>query len=264
MRIFSYIITSVLLFLGICSVSCADLRVSLRLDPASAIEFETVTAYVSIVNDGDEIFTLDESDKDHSPRFFFIIERKRDERVKRTDERPPIRKMRLMPGERREFMTDISAFYDITVKGRYVVKAAVEAGTFRYESNPVVLDVVSGIELVSVTRSIPGYSDRERKYSLRYNWRGKKEVLYLCVYEDNGKTNYGIFSLGPVIRVTKPILDIDRSGGVMVIHQTNRDCFVRSKFESNQDGVFFIDQAYLDVEGKPYTHVREPAAASFK
>ncbi len=255
------IITLVLLFLSIAPESYANLRVSLRLDPVSAIEFETVTAYVSIVNDGDEIFTLDESEKSQTARFFFIVERKRDEYVKRLDERPPLRKMRLMPGEKREFITDVSAFYDVTSKGRYVIKAAIDAGKFRYESNPVVLDVVRGIELASVTRSIPGYSDRDREYSLRYNWREKKEILFLCVYEDDGKTNYGIFPLGPVIRVAKPIFNIDRSGNVTVIHQTNRDCFIRSKFQSNQDGVFFVDQAYLDVEGKPYAYLREPGAS---
>lgn len=262
MRKLAYIIAVAVLFLKISTEAFADLKVSLRLDPVSAIEFETVTAYVSVYNDGDEIFMLDESDKDNASRVLFIIERKRDERIRKIDERSPVRKMRLMPGEKREFITDISVFYDITTKGRYVVKAAIESGRYRYESNPVVLDVVRGIELVSVKKSIPGYSDREREYSLRYNWKEKKEVLYLCVYEDDGKTNYGIFSLGPVIRVNRPVLDIDRSGNVTVVHQTNRDCFIRSKFESNQDGVFFLDQTYLDAEGKPYTLLREPPSSS--
>ncbi len=257
----NYIVSVVLLLVGVSGESFAGLRLSLRVDPSSAVEFEAVTAYVSIANEGDQIFTLDEADEILPSRLFFIIEMKRDERVNRTDSKSHVKKTRLMPGEKREVTANISASYDITTRGRYVVKAVVEAGKYRYESNAVVLDVVRGIELSSAIKTVPGYSEREREYSLRYHWRDKKEILFLCVYENNGRVNFGVFPLGPLLRVNKPVMNIDRLGVVTVVHQTNRDCFIRSKFESNQDGVFFVEQKYLDAEGKPYAYMREPEPA---
>ena len=241
---------------------CADLKISLRLDPVSAIEFETVTAYVSVLNDGEQTFVLDEDDKNNKARAMFVIERKRDVQVARLDDRPPIRIMRLKSGERQEFITAVSLLYDIGAQGRYIIRAAIEVGKVRYESNPVILDVVRGIEINSVSKAVPGYPENFRNYSLRYHCRDKKEILFLCADENEGKTSYGVFPLGTLIRVAKPILSVDRSGNVTVVHQTNRDCFIRSKFESNQDGVFFIDQSYLGVDGKPYPFVREPPASS--
>jgi hypothetical protein len=84
----------------------------------------------------------------------------------------------------------------------------------------------------------------------------------MCVDEDEGKTSYGVFPLGGLIRVAKPTIEVDRKGNIRVVHQLNRDCFIRSEFESNQDGVFFLDQSYLGVDGKPYPFVRETPASS--
>jgi len=259
-----HIAASFLGFLSLASVAFADLRVSLRLDPVSAMASESVTAYVSVLNDGENDFVLDSSDKNNKARALFVIERKSDETVDRISGHPPVSKMRLAPGEKQEFLADISLLYDIATKGRYVVRAAIEVGDVRYESNPVILDVVRGIEIASISRYVPGYPERVRKYSLRYHGRDKRELLFLCVDEDNGNINCGTFSLGPVVRVVKPTLDLDRNGNIKVTHQTNRDCFICSKFESNRDGVFFIDQSYFDYEGKPYKFVQEKPSSPKK
>jgi len=237
---------------------CLELRVSLRLDPISALQFESVTAFVSILNDGEGTFIFDDSDEKNKIRIFFMVERKMDYPVKRIDDRPPLKRMKLEPGEKQEFIADVSAFHDMGAPGRYVVRAAVEVGKTRFESNPVVMDVVRGIEIGSVTRAVPSYPDRDRTYSLRYWTRDKREILFLCVDEDGGKTSYGVFALGTLLRMMKPSIEVDRQGNVVVYHQTNRACFIRSKFESNMDGVFFIDQSYLDSKGQPYQYLREP------
>ncbi|MDD4869509.1 MAG: hypothetical protein PHR77_03020 [Kiritimatiellae bacterium] len=251
------LILSILLFIPF--FSRADLRVVLKLSPVSAIQFETINAYVSVLNDSDREFILDESDRENKAHAVFIVERKRDDIVKRIDDRPPVKKLVIASGAKQDFISDVSLLYDLGTTGRYVVKAAIEVGNIRYESNPVVLDIVRGIELASVSRSVPGYPDRVRRYILRYWTREKREFIFLCVDEDDGKTSYGVFLLGGLIRVNKPTINVDRKGNVKVIHQTNRDCFIWSEFESNQDGVFFIDQSYHGVDGKPYQFLKEPS-----
>ena len=233
--------------------SRGDLRVSLKIDPGSALQFETVNAYVTVLNyDGTDDFIIDSDQAENKARVSFVVERKRDEPVRRINDSPVLKKMKVAPGERQDFVTDISLYYDMTAVGRYTIKAVIEAGGIQYESNPVLLDIVRGIDVCSVTRGVAGYSEQTRNYTLRYWARNKKEYLFLCVDEDSGKTSYGVFLLGPVIRVIKPILDVARDGGVKVLHQVSPDCFVHSRFESNADGVFFVDQSYRDSDGAPY------------
>lgn len=242
--------------------SRADLKLSLKIDPSSAIQFETVNAYVSVYNDNDSLFILDVNDSNNVARAFFMVEKKPDGKVKVMDDRPPVRWIKIMPGEKHDFISDISLLYDLGQKGRYVIKAAIEVGKIRYESNPVIIDVVRGIEIASATRPVPGYPDVDRRYTLRYWTRDKREFLFLCIDEDEGKTSLGVFQLGTLLRVSKPALNLDRAGNVQVIHQTNRDCFIMSRFESNLDGVFFVDQSYHGADGKPYPMVREAPAPS--
>jgi len=173
-------------------------------------------------------------------------------------------KMTINPGEKQDFITDITLRYDLAAVGRYVVRAVVVVGTTRYESNAVVIDVVRGIEITSVTKSVSGYSDRSRRYVLRYWARNQYEFLFLCVEEDGGRTSYGVFSLGPVIRVAKPVLEVDRAGNITVIHQATRMTFLHSKFEATPDGVFFVDQTYRTADGKPYPFVEDKTSVPQK
>ena len=242
-------------------VSLADLKVLLRVEPSCALQFETVNVGVSIFNESGDDLVIDEGNKANKAHISFVVERKRDEPVKRLDDVSPVTKMRIASGEKQDFVTDISARYDVAQTGRYLIRVVVEDGKTRYESLPVVLDVVNGIEICGVSKVLPGYSDRIRRYSLRYWNRDKRERLFLCVTEDNGRTSYGVFPLGAVIRVMKPNVLVDKDGTVVVQHQTTKDCFVQSFFDSNPDGVFFVEQKYKSEDGKPYPYVSEAPAS---
>lgn len=230
----------------------AELKVILKIEPLSAIQFETVNAIVMVLNDNNEVFILDETNRYNKAHVNFIIEKKRDEPLKKIKDKPFVSSLEIEPGEKQDFVTDISSAYDIAAPGRYVIKAVLINDNVSYESNPVVLDVVRGIEVSSISKEVPFAPSRMRKYTLRYWSRNKNETLFLSVDENEGRTNYGVFPLGYVIRTYKPVFTVERDGKVKVIHQATRDYFIRSDFLSDRDGITFVGQSRIDAEGKPY------------
>lgn len=233
-------------------VSAAQLRVSLRLEHDSFLQFEPLLAFVSIYNDSDTPFVLDEDAKDNNAHVRFGIEKKRDEPVLRINKQPMVRKLQVMTDEEQEIFADLSLWYDVGSVGRYVVRAEVDWNGKTFRSNEIMIDIVRGIEIRSVSRNVPGHPELMCKYSLRYWARGNSEYLFLRVDEEDSGTNYGVFQLGRVIRVFKPVIEVDRSGNVKVIHQSGRDCYTRSMFKSSRTSVRFVDQTYHLPNGDPY------------
>ena len=115
------------------------------------------------------------------------------------------------------------------------------------------MDVVDGIELKSVSRSIPGDPNRIRKYSIRYWTRDRKESLFFRSEEEATEMVYGVHYIGGLIRVFKPALNVDRKGNVTILHQSGRSLFTKTTFKSESYAVRFVDQIYIDEKGKQYT-----------
>jgi hypothetical protein len=241
-----------LALLGVPLVAAGDIKVKLKLEYSSYLQFEPVNAYVTIENDSDYELVIGNTEKEGNSRIEFIVEKDKDEVVQRSEKRAIVTNFRAKPGEKWETMRDVSTWYDMTTMGRYTIRAVVNMNGQAWESNPLIVDVVRGIEVASKTRSVPGYEDVVRTYSLRYWSRGRVEYLFLCVDEEKTKTNYGVIELGPVIRVSKPVVEVNKDGNVVVVHQSSSDCYTRSVFKSTKSGVDFIDQTYHLADGKPY------------
>lgn len=233
-------------------VAIGELYVGLKLEHSSVLQFEPAVAFISIYNDSEIPFVLDEDALDNNTHVSFMIERKPDKPVARINTEPFIRKLKLMPNETREILVDISLLYDIGSEGRYIVAAKIDWHGKMFESNKAVIDIVRGIEIATVSKNVPGYPELIRKYSLRYWGRDNSEYLFLCVDEEEIGTNYGVFKLGRLVRVFKPVIEVDRAGNVKVLHQSERNCYTRSIFKSSLAGVQFIDQTYHLPDGEPY------------
>lgn len=141
--------------------------------------------------------------------------------------------------------------------GSYDVVVQLQHGGRVWSSKRTLIDVVDGIETTSVTRSIPGDPNRIRKYSLRYWSRNRKEYLFLRAEEEQNDIVYGVYMLGGLIRIFKPVLEVDRKGNITVLHQSSRNVFTKSTFRSEPYSVKFVDQIYLNEEGVPYRRKNE-------
>jgi len=235
----------------------AGLDVTLDLEHETCLQYEAVVAIVTVHNDTDSSLVIH---KKSASRLFFVIERKRDELVSMINDEPPVRRLAVDPDETGRVLVDISRLYDVAATGRYFVRAVITRNGQRSESGRKVLKVVQGLELASVTKSVPGYADLDRTYKLRYWVRKDYEHLFLCVDEKESRLNYGVFELGRLVRVTEPLLEVDRKGNVIVVHQNGKDSHTRSVFKSERNGVTFVDQTYHLPDGKPYPFLRRRGA----
>jgi hypothetical protein len=229
-----------------------ELRVKLRLEYTSYLQFEPVNAYVTIENDSDYELVMGKNEKDGNSRIEFLVERDKDRVAPRTEKRAIVTNFKIKRAETYEVLRDVTTWYDMTTMGRYTIRAVVYLNGQPLMSSPAIVDIVSGIEVASKTRAVPGYEDLVRTYSLRYWSRGGVEYLFLSVDEESTKLNYGIIELGPVVRVSKPVVDVDKNGNVIVVHQSSRDRYTRTVFKSTRSGVEFVDQKYLLENGASY------------
>lgn len=243
-----------------CSGAMAeDLEIDLKFDQSVLLQFEKVTAFVTIHNDSDEPFLIDGGHED--ARLRFAIERTDKGLVKATEGAPIIRKLSIMPDETRTVMVDVSQWYDVSSMGDYFVTAVIDWKGRMYLSNKKVFGIVRGLELANVRERVPDYPEIERDYSLKYWTRNEAEYLFLSVYEEGSHLSFGVFQLGPLVRVFKPEMKVDRRGNVVVYHQSGKDCFTRSVLRSTWDEVVLVDQTYHRKDGTPYPGIGGAARA---
>lgn len=248
----SFLITlTVLLCVLVVGICHAEPKMILKLEHGSSLRFESAHAFLSIYNDSDDTLRIC-GDTVGCAELDFQIERKKYESLPRMGKGPLIRNAKLEPGEQRDIAIDLSRRYNLGGVGRYLVRAVLTLNNKVYMSDKVMLNVVEGIEIAKTERGVKGYDDTRRTYSLRYWKRGKGEYLFLTVDDKPTRINHGVFQLGRLLRVDIPKITVDRKGGVMVLHRSSPDCFIRTKFKSDGDGVRFIDQSYELPSGQPH------------
>ncbi len=239
-----------ILLLGVCNAG-AGARVLLRLEQRSVLLFEPVNAFISLANDSDEPFVLNSRQPDNG-RSSLVIEVRRDNQLLPPRGSAPVPYLYLLPDDSEELMVDLSRHFDFTGMGRYFIKVRTSHLGEAFESKGQLLDVVKGFELTKRARSVPGQPDRMLTFSLRYWSRDGKEFLFLTVNEEVAGANYGLFNLGPLVRVAQPVLQVNRNGQVVVVHQSGVRRFTRSTLQSETNGVTLLDQTYHLPDGSPY------------
>ena len=228
----------------------AQVQVGLHMKHRTFVQFEPVVAFVTVRNDSDKVFVID-TERMVKAGLRFVVENGRRDTMPRGDDRPLVTKLELYPEESRRIMRDVSRWYNMTVMGPYFVSAVVDWNGRTYRSPKVAIDVVRGLEITSTRKSLYGYPDEARIYSLCYPARERQETLFLRVDDERTGYTLGVFQLGPVIRVYQPSVAVDRLGSVTVLHQSSRNRFTRSVFESSRDGISFVDQTYQTLKPKP-------------
>ena len=230
-----------------------QVKVSLDVDHDSALRFEEVPLTLTIRNDTDGIFWLDQSHPARSGALAFVVETVRGRIVPGRRARPPVPYLVLEPGESRDVKVDLSLYCDLSQAGRYLVRAVVKDNSGNETvSQADVVDVVNGIELVKQTVDVPGAPGQRWEYSLRYWSRNKRERLFLSVDDSRNHINYGVFDLGPLMRVVKPRLVMRRDGTSTVIHQRAQGLYVRTNFTTSYRGVVMEGQTSHNADGSPY------------
>lgn len=251
-------LASLLLSAAAASPTSAGLEMGLKLECASILRFERLDATLTVVNTGRTPLMIMPGTDQNNGVVRFLIEKKRFEPLPKTDKAPLIRKLIVGPDKTESVTLDLSLWYAMAKEGRYIVRAEIDMLGATYKSNAVMVDVVRGLEILNLTRGVPGMSGRTRTYSLRYWSRNRQEHLFLCIEDEAAGVHYGVFRLGTVIRLKKPVLKVDSLGYITVRHQSGPERFTRSGFLSARAGVKYIGQVHELEDGRPYPAATPP------
>ncbi len=237
--------------IGLSGAAHGQLRIGFKVVEPNVLRYEPIRIRLQVQNDTDEMLFLDE--KDSNARLYFRVTSKNGGAVRRRDKRRISPRVLVRPGVRKEFKINLTPLFELSKEGRYLVTGYIEWGETTYATDPVVIDVSPGLEISTQTKTVPGYRDRRREYSLRYWHRNGEQLLFLSVDDLSTGANYGVFPLGPFMRLrgADPVVSFGVEGDVSIKHQLGARVFVTTYLESVVDGVRYIKQEYHDEKGKP-------------
>lgn len=230
-----------------------DVQILINLKHSSYLRFEPLLVDVQITNMGEVPLSLGTTDWRNSWVLDFEVWEAEEKIPKRRlTRRPCLSDQTLAVEETRSFIIDLTEFYNMFTEGNYRFRCVLKSAESRLMSRIIAVDVVRGIELKKVERSLPGYAGMPRVYSLRYWRRGGRDRLFLVVDAPSERMNYGVFDLGQLLRIENPAIEVTRDGDVTVRHMSGNDVFVVSKLRSERDGVSMTDQRYFRRDGRPH------------
>ncbi len=245
-------IPALLAVLGIYpDVGYAQLLVQLQTKYSEYVQFEPVHVSLTLENEGPRPFVI-ARDIHPLPEVGFVFEPQGLNEVRRLREGLILKNVYLLSGKKETHDIPLSAWYDLSGMGMYLVRGVVQWEGREYVSPPLVFHVVRGIPLTSMTRAVPGFPEQLRTYQLRYWRREGGEHLFLCVTENDGKTGFGAFALGPLVRVHLPTIQVDADGMVRVRHQRSATCYAHTELRSLKETVQYVQQTFHLENGQPY------------
>ncbi len=255
MKNISKITFCMLAFLVVTGTAEAQIRIGLKMEHETLLQYETVKAFISIYNDSKQTLVIDKEYGDFKLVPFLLNSSNEPESL--INKNPICSELRVRAGQKEVILVDISRWYNFSRMGRYRLEIQGLWKNVKFTSNVVDISVVGGFELGFVDKNLSGYTDKVRHYGLRYWKRGNAEHLFLRVDEPANRMNYGVYDLGKIIRFFTPIIKVDADDNVKVIHQTGRDCYKKTLFSSTPMGVTFVDQSYHLEDGTPYPHIKD-------
>lgn len=254
MRNMVRIILCMISFLAVTKQLDAQVRIGLRMENETVLQYETIRAFITVYNDSQQTLVIDKDYGDF--RLVPFLTNSSNEPESLINKKPICSELRVKAGQKEVILVDINKWYDFSHMGRYSLEIQGLWKGVKFISNIVSIDVVGGFELTSVDKNLSGYTDKIRHYSLRYWTRRKSEHLFLRVDEPANRMHYGVYDLGRVIRFFKPILKVDADDNVKIIHQIGKDCYKKTVFASTPLGVTFVDQSYHLENGAPYPYMK--------
>lgn len=229
----------------------AQIEIKLVMENTSYLQYETINAVANLKNTGQRILRIT-GDGSSGDAIEFTIIRGKDTYIDRKVKARVVKELTLEPGEQRDIMVNLTSYYDMTEMGQYKISLEVSQSGRTYSSGSQLIDIVAGLELKTTTKSVYGFPDEMRKFSMRYWARGDSEDAFLKITDESETVCYGVFSLGRIIRVTEPKMTFDPKNDLYIVHQRSKDCFVRSKIVVEKNNVALVDQAYFLPTGEPF------------
>jgi len=223
-----------------------QVELGLTVEPARALLYEPIYAKVVIRNNTGGILPFN-AERD-SARFFFELERNKNDTVKQSDRTPLLFGLNLVPSGSTTNVFNLTSLYAMQSRGLYKVRAYLEWNNLLFSSQPVELEMLKGFEIVRLIAGVPGEQGAMRVYVLEYLTQERGEQIYLRIEDANSSTVFGMHKLGHIVRVRKPEMKVDEAGNVHVLFQTMAMVFVHTAFTPY--GVQLFSRNYADKSNK--------------
>jgi len=223
-----------------------QIELALTVEPARALPYEPIYAKVVICNNTGGVLLFD-AERD-SARFFFELERDKNNAVKQNDRTPLLFGVKLVPAGSATNVFNLTSLYAMQARGLYKVRAYLEWNNLLFSSQPVELEMLKGFEIARMIAGVPGEQGTMRVYILEYLTQERGEQVYLRIEDGNSSTVFGMHKLGHIVRVRKPEMKVDEAGNVHVLFQTMAMVFVHTAFTPY--GVQLFSRNYADRSNK--------------
>ncbi len=203
----------------------AQLEVRVELENNVVLLYETVIAQVKIMNNSSEKILL--ADYGAARLSFIVEDSARDKLVARTKTRILSSPVVLQPWLEETVKVNLLSAYQLRQASAYKVLARIHWENKDFTSNRAFLDVVNGMNLVEKRATLQGSSEMGT-YTLLALHRDGKQQLFLRLTNDPRELCYGVYALGPYIRMQMPEMSFDGQGRMHVLHQSAPARFTHS------------------------------------
>lgn len=215
--------------------AAAQLQVSCRLEPTRAVQYESVIATVRIQNNTGRIITL--QDDTPGARLWMEIEKTPGRTMRQISPVVLGETLTIEPRQSVTHQINISQVYDLRNTGPYTVRARIDWAGESFASGKIYLDVVPGLEMQRMVGPVAPDGTGRRIYRLLSLNRERGEHLFLRIDDEAQGICYGVMHLGRMVRIQNPMMQVDASNNINVLHQAGPGRYVHHVFTPNGDPV---------------------------
>ena len=213
----------------------AQVEVVCKLHEPRVLQYEPVIVTVEVANNTLEPMNF--MGPDANAVLAFDVEKSPGEFVQRTGAPLSSDVFAVKAGQTQKFSVNLISVYRMTDTGPYTIRARVEWGSKAFLSQKVFVDVDPGLEIGRLVGSVPGAQGQTRTYMLRTLTRNRGERVFLRIDDEEGGRCYGVLDLGGIVRLFKPVMQVDQFGNIHVLHQSGPDQFTHSVFTADGNPV---------------------------
>ena len=240
------------------AAATSEISVSLKLDALDFVIGERVRGVIDVKNISPDDISVGRPDsKDY---LFVEVYKAADlEQLEKTSTRPFTARFRLKPNEAQKLEVHIADHYGLNIPRRYLARPVLVHRSVRYEGQYVAFDIVPGMDISGALQTFAKNDGLLREFRIVHWTRNGTEHIFLTAHDTGASSRvWETRDLGPVMRITKPIVSILPSGKVIVLHRFGPDNFSRSEFWSMPQELVFINRELVqDPETAGQAKVKE-------
>ena len=222
------------------AVNPSEISVKLLPERREYISGERIRAVVDVANSSAD--SIDVGMPGSADMLRIEVFRARDMSARdRVGSKPFTAPFMLHSSEGQKLETFIGDHFALNEPIRYLARAVLVHGGYRYESSFASFDVVPGMRVGGAMQMFSNKPGLKRIFEIVYWTRGQREHLFLKAKDDGGRV-WRTTDLGVLLRISDPKISVMPNGEVVVLHRATQDRFLRSVFWSLPEVLDFRKQ----------------------